>query len=94
MKSETIYPVKVSSQGQITLPKSLRQKLRVSKGQIVYVGLGNDNSLQLETEPPIMKYRGILKPKPGQPSVTETVKEMHERQKQKTLRAFELAKHK
>jgi AbrB family looped-hinge helix DNA binding protein len=81
MRTRT-YPVKISSQGQITLPKELRQKLGAAKGQVVYVGIKN-RSIQIDTAPPIAQYRGALAAKPGQPSVSEAIQQIRERQRKK-----------
>jgi AbrB family looped-hinge helix DNA binding protein len=82
MKTKS-YPVKISSQGQITLPKELRQKLGAIKGQTVYIGMKNQSSLQVDATPPIAKFRGALAPAPGQPSAADIVQEIREKQREK-----------
>lgn len=90
MKTKTVYPVKVSPQGQITLPKALRDRLRVQKGKTrLYVNL-KGNELSVSGDPPIVKYRGALAPRPGEPSAIDFVKEMREQQNQKTLETFRI----
>jgi bifunctional DNA-binding transcriptional regulator/antitoxin component of YhaV-PrlF toxin-antitoxin module len=84
MKAQT-YSAKVSSQGQITLPKKLREKLKLDKGlsrinlryvdpQTVHV----DGSSEMEAF--IKTYAGIAKPKKGQPSAVDILREMKEDQ--------------
>lgn len=87
---QTTYPVKVSPQGQITLPKALRDKLQVQKGETrLYVGLEN-NKLSVSNEPPILKYYGILKPKKGEKSAADYLTEMKQQQQRKTEQRFGL----
>ena len=87
---KTTYPVKVSPQGQITLPKALRDELRVQKGKTrLYVKL-EDNKLSVNDDPPILKYYGILKPKKGEKSAADYLAEMKLQQRRKTEQRFGL----
>ncbi|MES2970727.1 MAG: AbrB/MazE/SpoVT family DNA-binding domain-containing protein [Patescibacteria group bacterium] len=58
--SSTQYVIKISSQGQITLPKKLREQLRVRPGSPVTVQASEDNKLQVSAKLPIEKYFGTM----------------------------------
>lgn len=83
---DTIYKAKVSPQGQITLPKKLRQQAKLVDGQSIYISLQSPSMVSVQTEPPIAAFYGILKPKPSEPSMSDTITEIREIQKQKMLR--------
>ncbi|HVA11514.1 MAG TPA: AbrB/MazE/SpoVT family DNA-binding domain-containing protein [Candidatus Dormibacteraeota bacterium] len=59
MKS-TSYTLKVSSQSQVTLPRRLREQLRLQPGSRVNVIVADDGSLQISGKLPIEKYFGTL----------------------------------
>ncbi len=81
MHENTTFPVKVSSQGQITLPSQLRKQLDVQKGSTrLYISLYK-NTLSVTNQPPINQYYGVLKPGADQPSVTERLAELKDLEK-------------
>lgn len=53
--------IKLSSNYQVVIPKAVRQKLGLHKGQVLYVQSVGDKSVALTTESPVDKYYGILK---------------------------------
>ncbi len=59
MKSAT-YTLKVSSQSQITLPKALRESLRLQPGSRITINVAEDGKLQLSEKLPIEKHFGVL----------------------------------
>ncbi len=54
------YTLKVSSQSQVTLPKGLREQLRLRPGSRVTVTVAEDGNLQLSEKLPIEKHFGTL----------------------------------
>lgn len=58
--SDTSYTLKISSQGQLTLPRSLRERLHVRPGSRITVNVTKDDTLHISGEPPITKYFGQL----------------------------------
>jgi bifunctional DNA-binding transcriptional regulator/antitoxin component of YhaV-PrlF toxin-antitoxin module len=50
-----------SSNYQILVPKHARRKLKMQKGQIMYIKSVTDKEITYTTEDPIDKYYGILK---------------------------------
>jgi AbrB family looped-hinge helix DNA binding protein len=59
MNSST-YTLKISPQGQLTLPKQLRDALQLREGGRVTVAATVDGSLQLSGKLPIEQYFGSL----------------------------------
>ena len=59
MENTQIYTVKISAQGQVTIPSSVRQKIGVKKGEYIrfYVA---DGELALTSKLPIEKYFGTM----------------------------------
>ena len=55
----TSYTLKLSPQGQLTLPRSLRDRLRLQPGSRITV-IATDGSLQLSNKVPIEKHFGTL----------------------------------
>ena len=55
----TSYILKLSPQGQLTLPRSLRERLHLQPGSRITV-IANDGSLQLSDKVPIEKHFGTL----------------------------------
>lgn len=53
--------LKVSSNYQVVIPKAVRQKLDIAKGQTVYIKKVGKKDVTLTTESPIDRYYGILK---------------------------------
>jgi AbrB family looped-hinge helix DNA binding protein len=58
--SDTSYILKISPQGQLTLPRGLRERLHVRSGSRITVDVIDDGTLQISTEPPIAHYFGKL----------------------------------
>lgn len=58
--SATSYTLKISPQGQLTLPRGLREQLHVQTGSRITVNLIDGGTLQISGEPPITKYFGQL----------------------------------
>lgn len=57
----------VTSKGQVTLPKALREKLHVAPGDRIEFVLGDDETVQLVVQhASIERLKGML-PKPGTP---------------------------
>lgn len=54
------YTLKISPQGQLTLPRGLRERLRVQPGSRITVDVIDDSKLRISNEPPIAKYFGKL----------------------------------
>jgi len=54
------YTLKVSPQGQLTLPRNLRERLRVQPGSRITVSVTKDGSLRLSGKLPITKHFGTL----------------------------------
>lgn len=54
------YSLKVSSQGQLTLPRSLREKLRVRPGSRIAVVVSDDGSLRVSSKSPVEKHFGTV----------------------------------
>jgi AbrB family looped-hinge helix DNA binding protein len=59
MKNST-YTLKVSSQSQVTLPRSLRERLRLQPGSRITIKVAKDDSLQLSDKLPIEEHFGRL----------------------------------
>ncbi len=53
--------VKISSNYQVVLPKQVRRKLGLQKGQYLYIRSVTDTAVSLTTQSPIDKYYGALK---------------------------------
>ncbi len=63
------YTAKISPQGQITLPVSLRKQLNLETSQYVMLYIDSENKIKVSGELPIEKHFGTLKnawTKPGQ----------------------------
>lgn len=56
----TPYILKISSQGQLTLPKQVLGKLHVQKGSRIAVVVTEDGSLRVSKTLPIQKHFGTL----------------------------------
>ncbi len=54
------YRVKISSKGQIVIPKEIREKYGFRKGTEVFIELLDENRLIIERIPRLSKYFGIL----------------------------------
>jgi len=52
---------KLSSNYQIVVPKEVRKRLKLVKGQPLYVKSVGENSVSFTTESPIDVYYGLLK---------------------------------
>lgn len=53
------YMLKISPQGQVTLPKDLRDQLRLQPGSRVTVTVQN-GKMHISNEPPIRKHFGAM----------------------------------
>lgn len=53
--------VKLSSNYQVVIPKKVRQKMGLKKGQLLYIESVSGDAVSLTTESPATKYYGILK---------------------------------
>jgi AbrB family looped-hinge helix DNA binding protein len=58
--NNSTYSLKISPQGQLTLPRDLREKLHVKPGSRIAVSVARDGSLQLSDKLPITKHFGTL----------------------------------
>lgn len=58
--NSTIYTLKISPQGQLTLPRSLREQLHVLPGSRITVKVTDSKTVQISGKPPITKYFGQL----------------------------------
>ncbi len=54
------YTLKVSSQSQVTLPKELRERLKLHPGSRLTVVVSKENELKLTGQLPIEKHFGSL----------------------------------
>jgi AbrB family looped-hinge helix DNA binding protein len=54
------YTLKISPQGQLTLPRGLRERLRVKPGSRIAVVVTNEGNLQVSHTLPIEKHFGKL----------------------------------
>jgi AbrB family looped-hinge helix DNA binding protein len=59
MNSPT-YTLKISPQGQLTLPKELREKLHVQAGSRISVTVADDGNLRISRDLSISKHFGKL----------------------------------
>ncbi len=55
------YLLKLSSQGQLTLPRDLREQLQVKPGSRVTVVAAGTGTLKVSSQLPIEKYFGALR---------------------------------
>ena len=58
--SITSYSLKISPQGQLTLPRGLREQLRMQPGSRIIVAVTDSGTLQISNTPPIAKHFGTL----------------------------------
>lgn len=81
----TMYKAKISPQGQLTVPKALREQMKAVNGAIyVYVSLETPSKLQIMQEDSFFeKYAGICKRKPGQPSMMDVMAELEREDNEK-----------
>lgn len=54
------YTLKVSSQSQVTLPRSLREQLKLRPGSRITIMVTDDGSLKLSDKLPIEKHFGTF----------------------------------
>ena len=60
------YTAKISPQGQITIPKKLRERLRATKGvSLLYLQYAGKNTIAVDATPAHVKYYGIAAPTPS-----------------------------
>lgn len=69
------YKTKISTKGQIVIPKEIRQILDIEKNTTLVINLNKQNEIIIRTSQPIHKLRGILKGKSKIKKVL-TIKEM------------------
>lgn len=55
-----MYTLKISPQGQLTLPRQLREQLQLQPGSRVAVAVTDGGRLQLSDKPPIAAHFGTL----------------------------------
>ena len=58
--SNVSYTLKISPQGQLTLPRSLRERLRLQPGSRIAVVVTDDGSLRISSKLPITKHFGTM----------------------------------
>ena len=58
--SNTTYTLRISPQGQLTLPRGLRERLRVQPGSRIAVTVTDNGNLQISSKLPITKHFGTL----------------------------------
>jgi AbrB family looped-hinge helix DNA binding protein len=58
--SETSYVLKLSSQSQVTLPRELRERLKLRPGSRLTVLVSDNNKLHISDMLPIKKHFGSL----------------------------------
>jgi AbrB family looped-hinge helix DNA binding protein len=56
-----VSSTKLSSNYQIVVPKNVRKKLNLTKGQLLYVKSVGTHSVSFTTESPVDTHYGILK---------------------------------
>jgi AbrB family looped-hinge helix DNA binding protein len=80
----TSYQTVVSSKGQVVIPAPLREKLGLAQGTRAH-WIEEDGRLVLApiSEKRIDELMGILKPKPGQPSMLETLRNERKRERER-----------
>lgn len=61
--------VKLSSNYQVVIPKAVRQKLGLKKGQLLYIESVGKKNVSLTTQSPVDKYYGALKGAWGEDAV-------------------------
>lgn len=54
------YILKISPQGQLTLPRDLRERLGVRPGSRIAVTAANDGSLRVSAKAPVTKHFGTM----------------------------------
>jgi AbrB family looped-hinge helix DNA binding protein len=54
------YTLKISSQGQLTLPRRLRDQLHVQAGSRITVVASDDGNLKLSSSLPVEKHFGTI----------------------------------
>jgi bifunctional DNA-binding transcriptional regulator/antitoxin component of YhaV-PrlF toxin-antitoxin module len=60
LMSDASYILNISPQGQLTLPRALRERLHVRPGSRITATVIDDGKLRISTEPPIASYFGKL----------------------------------
>jgi AbrB family looped-hinge helix DNA binding protein len=58
--NNSTYTLKISPQGQLTLPRDLRERLRVHPGSRIAVIVTDDGTLQISSDLPIAKHFGTM----------------------------------
>ena len=58
--NDASYTLKISSQGQLTLPRELREQLHVQPGSRIAVAVTGNGVLRISTKPPIADHFGAL----------------------------------
>jgi AbrB family looped-hinge helix DNA binding protein len=57
--NDALYTLKISSQGQLTLPRDLRERLHLQPGSRITVAV-TDGGLRISSKPPIAKHFGTM----------------------------------
>jgi AbrB family looped-hinge helix DNA binding protein len=68
MRVKNKYPSPISSKGQVTIPREIRERLGVAAGDRIEFVIEGDNTVIRPSRPnpdPFEKYVGILGPFPG-----------------------------
>ncbi len=58
--NNSTYTLKISPQGQLTLPRDLRERLHVQTGSRIAVVVTDDGSLHISSDLPIAKHFGTM----------------------------------
>lgn len=58
--NNSTYTLKISPQGQLTLPRDLRDQLHVQPGSRIAVTVSSGGTLQISSELPIAKHFGSM----------------------------------
>lgn len=59
--SNATYTLKISSQGQLTLPRDLRERLHVHPGSRIAVTVTDNGGLHISSKLPITRHFGTLR---------------------------------
>jgi len=72
-----IYKTKLSSKGQLVIPKEIRDKLHITKHTPLTISMSSDQEIRISTAPALKTMRGFLKPQ-GKTEKTLTKQEMED----------------
>jgi AbrB family looped-hinge helix DNA binding protein len=76
MMETRVYRVRLTSKGQVVIPKALRDKFRLEEGSLLRV-IANDERMVLipETDVPSRELRGLMKNEWSKRNLDELIKE-------------------